>query len=188
MAHERQTMDWMRLRPARPGRLGRPALLVVAAVAVMLLGACSAEPGTGSSGTGATGSDPATVQINPSSGQESSTPTWSTTAACPSGFRGSAIFRAVLPNGSAFSISPATNLVTMPFKGTLLAPINVIQAYSNTPNGHTMWMIVICFSGDSLTGQPHVDMSMFITFSSDGKSYTTSSSQPAGFVLPTPKV
>jgi hypothetical protein len=184
MTRERQTMSGMKMRPARPGRPGRPALLAVAVAAVMLLGACSSA----SAGSTGAGGNSTMVQINPPSGQESSTPTWSTTAACPAGFQGSAILRAVEPTGQAFSISPATNTVTTPFKGTLLASIAIIQAYGNVPNGHTQWLIVICFSGDSLTGNPHVDMSMFITYSSDGKSYTTSSSPPAGFSLPTPKV
>jgi len=159
------------------------ALLAVAAAAVMLLAACSSEPGTGSTGAGSTGagSTSAAVQLNPPSGPESSSPTWSTTKACASGFQGSGIFRMLLPSGRQLSLSAATNSVTTPFHGTLLDPINIIQAYTNIPNGHTVELAIICFSGDSLTGTPDQAMDTFITFSADGKTYTTSSTAPAGF-------
>ena len=153
------------------------ALLAVAAAAVMLLGACSSEPGTGSSSAGSTS---AAVQLNPPSGPESSSPTWSTTKACASGFQGSGIFRMLLPNGRQLSLSAATNSVTTPFHGTLLDPINLIQAYTSLPDGHTVELAIICFSGDSLTGTPDQAMDTFITFSADGKTYTTSSTAPAG--------
>jgi hypothetical protein len=176
-------MNWIKRRSAVSSRPGRPALLAVAAAAVMLLGACSAEPSAGTGSTGA-GSNSATVQLSPPSGPTSSTPTWSTTGACPTGYQGSAIFRIIYGNGLTTSISPATNTVTTPFHGTLLASIAIVQAYTNIPNGHTAELIVICFSGDSLTGNLYVDMHTFITFSSDGKTYTTSSTPPAGFSPP----
>jgi len=171
-------MIWMKLRSAEPGRPGRPALLGLAAAAVMLLGACSAEPGAGSTSAGST---PATVQLNPASGRTNLTPTWATTIACKTGYRGSAILRIIEPNGQTFSLSPATNIVTTPFNGTMLDPIGLIQNVANVPNGGTAELVVICFSGDSLTGNPDREMHTFITFSANGFNYTTSSTAPAGF-------
>jgi len=43
---------------------------------------------------------------------------------------------------------------------------------------------MICFSGDSLTGKAQFDMTTYLTFSSDGKSYSTSPTVPAGFSPP----
>jgi hypothetical protein len=178
--NEGQTMNWMRPRAAEPRRPVRPALLCVVAAAAVLLGACSAEPGTGGGGGGGAGGSSPSVQLNPPSGPITSTPTWSTSSACPAAYQGSAIFRIIYGNGLTTDVSPATNTVTTPFHGTLLANIAIVQAYTNIPNGHTAELIVICFSGDSLTGNPHVDMSTYITFSADGKTYTTSSTPPAG--------
>jgi hypothetical protein len=190
--NEGQTMNWMRPRAAEPRRPVRPALLCVVAAAAVLLGACSAEPGTGSTGAGSNGAgsngagsngaggSSATVTLDPPSGKVSLTPTWATSAGCPAAYQGSAIFRIIYGNGLTTDVSPATNTVTTPFHGTLLANIAIVQAYTNIPNGHTAELIVICFSGDSLTGNPHVDMSTYITFSADGKTYTTSSTPPAG--------
>ena len=71
--------------------------------------------------------------------------------------------------------------MTTPFHGKLLASIAIVQAYTNIPNGGSAELAVICFSGDSLTGKAAFDMTTFITFSSDGKTYSTSSTVPAGF-------
>lgn len=175
-------MNWIRRKSAEPRRLGRPALLAAAAVAVMLLGACSSEPGAGGNGNGASGNS-AAVQLNPASGPISSTPTWSTNSACPTGYRGSAVFRIVQPNRLT-SLSQATNSVTAPFHGTLLASIATIQSYANIPKGGSAELVVMCYSGDSLTGNPHFEMTTYLTFSSDGQTYTTSATAPAGFTPP----
>ena len=169
-------MNWMRLRLARPGR---PLLLGLAAVAVMLVGACGSTP-AGSGGTGG-GSGSATVTLNPANGRVNLTPTWSTSTACKSGYQGSGILRIIEPSGQTFSLSPATNTVNAPFHGTMLAPIGIIQNVANVPNGGTAELVVICFSGDSLTGTPDREMRTFITFSANGFNYTTSSTAPAGF-------
>lgn len=142
----------------------------------MLLGACSSEPGTGGTGGGS-----AAVQLNPASGRVNLTPTWSTSTACKSGYQGSAIFRIIQPSGQTFSVSPAVNAVTTPFHGTMLDPIGLIQNVANVPNGSTAELVVICFSGPGLTGTEDREMNTFVTFSSDGFDYTTSSTAPAGF-------
>ena len=172
-------MNWMRLRAVRPGRAGRPVLLGLAATAVMLLGACGSSPA--SSGNTGAGSGSALVTLNPASGRVSLTPTWSTSAACNTGYRGSAILRIIEPSGQTFSLSPANNIVTAPFNGTMLDPIGLIQTVANVPNGSTAELVVICFSGPGLTGTQDREMRTYVTFSANGFNYTTSSTAPAGF-------
>jgi hypothetical protein len=154
---------------AKNGRLTRWLFSVVAiGIGVTLSSACSGNAAQ-STNTGT-----ATVALNPASGPDHSSPSWSTTAACPTGFRGSAVFRAVLASGQTFSISPATNSVTAPFHGTLELPLNEIQTLARVPNGGTMEFAVICFSRASLTGTSQREMNTFITFSANGSTYTTS--------------
>jgi hypothetical protein len=127
----------------------------------------------------ALGTDPGAVALNPASGSVSGTPTWSTSTACPAGYQGSAVFRAVRSDGTTFSISPAADKVTAPFSGTLQGPITEIQSVAGVPKGGSQEFVVICFSGDSLTGTSHPDMDTFITYLGNGTSYTTSSVAPA---------
>jgi hypothetical protein len=176
-------MNAISRRSAEPRRLGRPVLLAVAAVAVMLLGACSSEPGTGGNGNSAGGGS-AAVQLNPASGPIASTPTWATSSACPTGYQGSGVFRIVQPHGLTTSISQATNDVVTAFHGTLIANIAEIQAYANIANGGSAELVMICFSGDSLTGKAAFVMTTYISFSSDGQTYSTSATVPAGFTPP----
>jgi hypothetical protein len=162
-------MNWEKLRPLEPRRPGRMVLLLgVGTATAILLGACSSQ----SSG----GSNPAAVQLNPASGPTSSTPTWSTATACATGFQGSAVFREVHRDGvSTNSISPAAYDVTAPFSGKLQASIAAIQTAGGIPNGGTQKLVVICFSGRALTRTSHQKMDIFITYSADGRTYTTSS-------------
>jgi len=167
-------MNREKLKPLEPRRPGRMALLLgVGTATTVLLGACSSQ----SSGS----SNPAAVQLDPASGPTSSTPTWSTATACVTGFQGSAVFREVHRDGvSTNSISSATYGVTAPFSGKLQAPISAIQAAGGIPNGGTQKLVVICFSGRALTGTSHRQMDVFISYSADGKTYTTSSTTSAG--------
>jgi hypothetical protein len=182
---EGQPMNWMGLRSAGRRRPTRPALPAVAAAAAaaVLLGACSSASGGttsgGSTGAGSTGAG--ALQLNPPSGRVSLTPTWSTTAACPAGYQGSGILRIVEPNGSTFSLSPVVDDVTVPFKGTMLDPLGLIQDVASVPNGGTAELVVLCFSGPALTGKLQREMDTYATFSANGFNYTTSSTPPAGF-------
>jgi hypothetical protein len=166
-------MNCEKLKPPEPRRPGRIALLGVATATVTLLGACSAQTSVGK--------NPAAVQLNPDSGPTSSTPTWSTATACATGFQGSAVFREVHRDKvSTNSISRATHSDTAPFGGTLQAPISAIQAAGGIPDGGTQKLVVICFSGPALTGTSHQEMDIFVTYSADGRTYTTRSTAPAG--------
>jgi hypothetical protein len=155
-------------------------LSVGAAVAVgaVLIGVYAAQGAQGAQV--AVGTSPGAVALKPASGAISSTPTWSTTTACPAGFQGSAVFRAVRPNGTTFSISPAVAKVTTPFNGTLQASLTEIQSVAGVSNGGSEEFVVICFSGDSLTGTSRPDMDTFITYSANGTSYTSAATAPPG--------
>ena len=142
----------------------------VVAVGAGLLGACAAQ---------ASQAPQASVTLHPASGPTNSTPTWSTNVACPAGFRGSAILRAIKPDGTTFSLSGVTNSVTAPFSGTLLGSISEIQTVAGVRNGGTEKFVVLCWSGPSATGTPRMEMSMYITYSANGASYTTSATAPA---------
>jgi hypothetical protein len=140
----------------------------------VVLAACSSQA-SASAGAGS-----GTVTLSAASGPTSSTPTWSTSTACPSGFQGSAVFREVWPNGvTTNSISPAVNGTTTPFHGTLQAPIAKIKEVAGVPNGSTQKFVVICFSNQSETGTSRQVMHLYITYSADGSRYTTSATPPA---------
>jgi hypothetical protein len=155
---------------SKNSRLTRWLVTVLAiGIGVTFSSACSGNSAQSTNG------GTARVALNPASGPEGSSPAWATTTACPTGFQGSAVFRAVMASGQTFSISAATNTVTTPFHGTMEIPISEIQTVARVPNGTTMELAVVCFSGQSLTGTSHPEMNTFITFS--GSTYTTSSTR-----------
>jgi hypothetical protein len=136
-----------------------PAGLLAIGVGAMFTSACTAS--SAQDANTATGG----VTLHPASGSVFTTPTWSTLSACPAGFQGSAVFRAVKPDGTTYSISGATDTVTAPFHGTLLGNIaEVASLLNNIPNGTKQKYVIVCFSGPSLTGKSHQEMSMFVTY------------------------
>jgi hypothetical protein len=158
----------------RARRLARAAMFVGVACATaggMVLGAGAAHA--------ALGTEPGDVALTPGSGATTGTPTWATTVACNTGFQGSAVFRLVLPSGATQSISGATNSVTAAFNGTLLDSIQTIAEVYGLANGSTSELVVVCYSGASLTGTASPEMDTFLTLSADGSSYSTSSSPPS---------
>lgn len=169
----------------RAGQFGRSAFLLrvagATAGAVLLGAGCSQAPAAQNATAQNAAAAAATsggVALSPARGATTSTPGWSTTAACPTGFQGSGIFRAITRTGATYSISGGTNSVTAPFKGTLLANLATIQGLSGVPDGGTQELVIICFSGPSLTGTSHREMDMFLTYSADGHTYTTSATRP----------
>ena len=150
-------------------QLGRAALpLVAAAAAVVVLAACSSQASAGNG----------TVQLSATSGPTSGKPTWSTNTACPAGFRGSAIFREVHADGTTTnSISKVVNGTAAPFSGTLQATMAQIQTAGGIATGGTQELVVICFSGPSLTGTSDNEMDTFVTYNADG-TYSSSGTQP----------
>jgi hypothetical protein len=157
---------------SRNGRVTRwLAALVAIGVSVALSSACGSS-GPTSSAAQAAGS----LTISPASGPTSSTPTWATSVACPSGYQGSAVFSELHADGKTYTtIAPIVNGTNVPFKGTLLASIARIQFFSGgVPDGGTQELFVQCTSGPGGTGNTQNDMKIYITYSSDGTSYTTS--------------
>ncbi len=154
----------------RNGRLTKWLAGVVVIGAGVLVGGCSSSA--------AQTTNQAAVTLNPSSGAANSTPTWSTSTACASGFQGSAVFREVHNDGTTTNtISPVVNGTAAPFHGTLQASIARIQAAGGVPKGGTQKLVVICFSGESLTGKSEQQMTTYIKYSADGSTYTTSSTR-----------
>ena len=125
----------------------------------------------------AMGTQPGAVGLNPASGPTSSTPTWSTTVACPSGFQGSATFKEVHADGTTTNfISQIVNKTAAPFHGALQASIAQIQKMGGIPNGGTQELFVTCYSQYSGTGSARNEMDIYITYSASGSTYTTTSS------------
>ena len=73
------------------------------------------------------------------------------------------------------TIAPSVTDTVQPFSGTLLGTIAVIKRFGEIPNGGTQELFVICASGPGGTGQTVNEMKIYITYSADGSSYTTSS-------------
>jgi len=156
---------------SKNGRLTRWLAGVVAiGVGTALSSACASNAAQGT-GTAAVG-------LNPANGPTSSTPTWHTTGACPSGFQGSATFKEVHADGTTTNfIAPIVNGTASPFSGTLQATIAQIQNAGGIPNGGTQKWFVTCFSGQSGIGNAGNEMVIYITYSADGSTYTSRSTR-----------
>jgi len=147
--------------------------LVAIGAGLAFTSACASGPVQASQGAVAA---PGTLQLSPASGPLSSRPTWSTSVACPSGYQGSAVFSELHADGTTYTtIAPIVNGTNVPFSGTLLATIARIQFFGGVPDGGTEELFVQCTSGPGGTGNTLNDMKIYITYSADGTSYTTSS-------------
>jgi hypothetical protein len=163
-------------------RRSRAGWLAGAVVSGALLGALAVQQAQGAQAVPAAfGTDPGAVKLNPASGPTSSTPTWSTTAGCPSGFQGSAVFSEVHADGTTFTtIAPVVTGTRQPFTGTLQTTMAQIKSIGGIANGGTQELFVQCASGLGGTGNIKNDMDIFVTYSADGSTYTTSSTPPSG--------
>jgi len=194
-----------RLAPVSPVRPGHPALAARAAAVVigLSLAACGATgtssvtgttdgsgtttTGSGSGGTSlGTGTSTGTTSsaalkpgltLSPASGPVSKDPGFSSPA-CPSGYQGSGVIREVSHDGTTATFSITSNAVTTPFTGTLYASLARLQSFAGIPNGGTQQVTVVCFSAPSEMGSQEPAYDMWVTYSADGKSYTTSSTKP----------
>jgi len=151
---------------------------------VLLLGMVGATAGaamfTAASAQAAVGSQPGNLQLSPATGPSSSTPTWSTTTACPTGFQGSAVLFALNQNGSVGSqIGVGTQTaVTAPFGGSLVGSVGaLISTGTDVPVGTPDEWVVGCFASTTGTGTPNFVQSIFVTVTAGG-TYTTSSTGP----------
>jgi hypothetical protein len=158
-------MNLPKLKP----RLGRTALVLTVSGGMLVGAAGIAEASVGN--------NPGAVNLSPTSGALSSKPTWATTVACGSGFQGSAVFREVQADGvTTNTISPVVNGTAAPFSGTLQATMAQIQTKGGIATGGTQELVVVCFSGASLTGSSDNEMNIFVTYNADG-TYTTGTTQ-----------
>jgi hypothetical protein len=171
---EGKLMNWNKVSGER---LGHPAPLLraasIAVAGVLLTAACSTADAAGGTSASATSA----VKLSPSSGSTTSTPTWSTSAACPSGLQGSAILRAVNSDGTTYDWSRAVNGAYQSFGGALQGTVQFLQGLGDIGHGGTQELVVECFAGQALTGKSAKEMHIFIHFSADGKSYSTSATR-----------
>jgi hypothetical protein len=177
-------MNWPRLKSLHAGRLARSVLLLAVAGATIggstLLAAGAAEA--------AVGTQPGTLVLTPGGSTASPTstsPTWSTTVGCPTGFQSSAVVKEAHADGTSSSASVFVNSATVPLTGPIPAqPLQgtmaQIQSFGAIPNGGTQELYVICYSGNSGTGNAQPYMDLFVTYSADGSTYTTSATAPSG--------
>ncbi len=162
-------MNLPKLKPLPAGRFGRTAL-VLAVAGGMLVGAAGVAEAS-------VGNNPGAVNLNPTTGSLSSKPTWATTVGCNSGFQGSAVLREVHSDGvSTNSVSPAVNGTASQFSGTLQATMAQIESAGGFSAGGTQELVVVCFSGASLTGTSDNEMDIFVTYNADG-TYSTGTTQ-----------
>ena len=172
-------MNWNKVsgeRRSHPAPLLRAAGIAVAGV--LLTAACStADAASDNSAGGTSASAISAVKLSPSSGSTTSTPTWSTSAACPSGLQGSAILRAVNSDGTTYDWSRAINGAYQSFGGALQGTVQFLQGLGDIGHGGSQELVVECFAGQALTGKSAKEMHIFIHFSADGKSYSTSATR-----------
>jgi hypothetical protein len=163
------------------GRLRRGAVVlgvVGLAATTGLLAAGSALAGVGA--------QPGDLTLSAATGALTSTPTWSTTTACPSTNDTSAEMEEFSSTGTAVSlISPAVNSgLTAPFSGTLDgnvgALLNVAGVNATTP-GTVEWAIG-CWNGPGGTGSGTTpvmyEQSIFVSVAAGATTYTTSATGP----------
>ena len=132
-----------------------------------------------SAGPAAVGTSPGTVKLIPASGPVNSTPSWATTIACPAGYQGSALFTEADTDGSQTSISQVVDGTAAPFGAKLIATVTMLKYLAGTPNGGSDELFMICASGQGATGKTMNVMDTYITYSADGKTYTTSATKPS---------
>jgi hypothetical protein len=134
----------------------------------------------GSALASAHGSQPGGLAFHPGSGAVTVRPTFSTPDGCPAGFQGSAEVSEFNTNGSyASRISYVVSPVTTAFKGMLDGAVGPMLHVTNIKKGGTVEFAVGCYSLVGGTGKVRWVQSTFLTLSSTGKSFTTSSTPPA---------
>jgi hypothetical protein len=133
---------------------------------------------TAASALAAHGSQPGSLILHPAIGATTLQPTWSTTDGCPAGYQGSAEVSAFQPNGafgSRISFVVSTGL-THRFSGTLDYKMALLlKLGARVGNSQGSEWAVGCYSGPGGTGKVKYVQSTFVTLSSTGSSYSTSS-------------
>lgn len=119
----------------------------------------------------------------------STTPTWATTTACPSGYQGSAAITEYTAPGEVEGslISSVAGTVTSPFTGELDGSVGSLLAaspidISGSAPGTAEW-VVGCYTGAGATGSFVNEQSIFLSVASGATSATISATGPV--VTPT---
>jgi hypothetical protein len=161
------------------GRTIRRAALAIALAAVSAVSALQAAD----SSLAAVGTGPGQLLLSPATGPLATTPTWSTTTACPAGFQGSAAITEYTLSGTAVSLISfiVESGLTAPFSGLLDGNVGALlrtagSGLSATNPGTDEW-VVGCYSGGGGTGSFVNVQSTFVTATASG-TYTTSAAGP----------
>jgi hypothetical protein len=164
--------------------IGRKGALLGASVAVVGLSLFS-----GAVAHAAEGSNPGQLSLSPATGALTSSPTWSTSAACPAGFSFGTLQMeysdSTSGNPDYNTIGAQTLGATAPISGAGLVSgdsIGSLESQAGWVTGQTAELVVLCSSGQGGTGTTTFDQSIFITFGAT--TYTTSASGPAGPATP----
>ena len=158
------------------GRLRRGAV-VLAAVGLTAAGAGLATAG---SAMAAVGTLPGVLSLVPATGALSSTPTFASADACPSGSNVSAqVDEYTLSGGFVSTVSGVANSVTVPFTGLLQGSVGGllgVAGISASSPGTLEW-VVDCYNQGAGTGTPNHQGSIYVTATAAG-TYTTSATAP----------
>jgi len=131
---------------------------------------------------GPVGSEPGKLIVKPASGSTNISPTWSTTDACPSGYQTSAVLYATVYRSVSLmqqisgTLNPGPSPVPAGEPLEIGATVAQVQGVTNTPNGQTDKWVVQCSTGVGGLGNHEDVQYIYVHYSKDGKSYTTSSS------------
>jgi hypothetical protein len=131
---------------------------------------------------GPVGSEPGKLILKPASGSTDISPTWSTVDACPAGYQTSAVLYATVYRSTIFmqqisgTLNPAASPIPAGEPLEIGATVAQVQGVTNTPNGQTDKWVVQCSTGLGGLGNHEDVQYVYVHYSKDGKSYTTSSS------------
>jgi hypothetical protein len=174
-------MKGIKLKAVHMGRKGALLGASVAVVGLSLLGGAVAHA--------AVGSNPGQLSLGPATGPLTSSPTWSTSAACPAGFSFGTLQMeysdSTAGNPDYNTIGAQTLGATAPISGATLVSgdsIGTLESQAGWTTGQTAELAVLCSSGQGGTGTTTYDQSIFITFGAT--TYSTSATGPAGPATP----
>ncbi len=175
-------MKGIKLKTVHIGRKGALLTASVAVVGLSLLGGAVAHA--------AVGANPGQLSLSPATGALTSSPTWSTSAACPAG---ESFGTLEMQYSDSTSTNPDYNIIgaqtlgaTAPItNGALVAgdSIATLEGQAGWTTGQTAELVVLCSTGQGGTGTTSFNQSIFITFGAS--TYTTSATGPAGPATPT---
>ena len=167
---------------------GRKFALLGAAVAVAGLGVL----GGAGVANAALGTQPGALTFNPGTIGTAlpltTVPTWSTTIACPATANASAKLLLVNPDGvtlTAYSANINGAAAALTNEPVLTgASVGSIESLAGFTAGSHSEFVVECFPQASGVGTPVPFMDDFVTFNTDGTTYTLSNTAPTGPVTP----